>query len=379
MNKTLELAMELIRRPSITPHDHGCQELLGARLALLGFHLERLKFGEVENLWARRGTTAPLVVFAGHTDVVPPGPRKDWSGDPFMPELRDGFLYGRGAADMKSSLAAFVTAIEDFVAANPGHRGSIGVLLTADEEGPSVDGTAKVMGWLNARGERIDYCIVGEPTCTDTLGDVIKIGRRGSLNGRLVVHGTQGHVAYAHLAKNPVHSVAPALAELVATEWDRGTPDFPPTTFQISNVHGGAGVDNVIPGALEIRFNFRFSPAVGAPGLRARVEDVLARHGVDHDLDWTLCGETYLTRGTILRAAIGRAIHETVGIDTRALTDGGTSDGRFIAPSGAEVVEFGPINSTIHKVDERIASADLEKLSTIYRNSIHNLLGISSK
>ncbi len=373
-DKTLELAMQLIARASVTPNDAGCQELMAARLAAIGFRIESLRFGEVVNLWAERGSGEPLVVFAGHTDVVPTGPRAQWTSDPFVPTLRDGHLYGRGAADMKSSLAAFVTAIEDFVARHPRHRGAIALLITADEEGPSVDGTIKVVEWLRARGRHITYCVVGEPTCVAQLGDVVKNGRRGSLNGKLRVRGVQGHVAYPHLARNPVHALAPVLSELVATEWDRGNSDFPPTSFQISNVHAGTGAENVIPGTLELDFNFRFSTAVTEAELRERVQRVLTRHGVDHELQWRLSGQPYLTAPGRLVEATREAIMTVLGVDARLSTDGGTSDGRFIAPLGAEVVEFGPLNASIHKIDECVAADDPARLAQVYARLLENLL-----
>lgn len=373
-DKTLELAMDLIARPSVTPRDEGCQELMISRLAPLGFKTERLRFGEVDNLWTTRGEEKPLVVFAGHTDVVPTGPLDAWTSHPFKPEIRKGQLYGRGAADMKSSLAAFVTAIEDFLRRHPQSQGSIGLLITSDEEGPSVNGTVKVMEWLAARGKKIDYCIVGEPSSVEKLGDTIKIGRRGSLNGRLTVKGKQGHVAYPHLANNPIHALAPALAELSALEWDRGNADFPKTSFQVSNIHGGTGAENVIPGTLEVLFNFRFSTAVTDSELRRRVEDVLQRHAIDHDLVWRLSGQPFLTQGSALIEAVRLAIREELGIETVASTSGGTSDGRFIAPTGTEVVELGPLNSSIHQIDERIAVDDLARLSRVYARILENLL-----
>jgi len=373
-DKTLELAMQLIARPSVTPNDAGCQELIAARLAAIGFRTESLRFGEVVNLWAERGSGEPLVVFAGHTDVVPTGPREQWTSDPFVPTLRGDHLYGRGAADMKSSLAAFVTAIEEFVARHPRHRGAIALLITADEEGPSVDGTVKVVEWLRARGRRITHCVVGEPTCVAQLGDVVKNGRRGSLNGKLRIRGVQGHVAYPHLARNPVHVLAPALSELVATEWDRGNRDFPPTSFQVSNIHAGTGAENVIPGVLDIDFNFRFSTAVTEIELRERVERVLTRHGVDHEIQWRLSGQPYLTAPGRLVEATREAIRAVLGIEPRLSTDGGTSDGRFIAPLGAEVVEFGPLNASIHKIDERVAAADPARLAQVYARLLENLL-----
>lgn len=363
---TLELAMELMRRPSVTPQDGGCQPLLAGRLKALGFKVEHLRFGEVDNLWAVRGEARPLVVFAGHTDVVPPGPRDAWASDPFAPTVRDGFLYGRGAVDMKSSLAAFVTAIEAFLARHPGHTGSLGLLLTSDEEGPAVNGTAKVMEWLAARGKKIDYCVIGEPSSEKTLGDSIKNGRRGSLNGRLVVRGVQGHVAYPQHAQNPIHLLAPALAELTAAEWDRGNADFPPTSFQASNIQAGTGAENVTPGQIEMLFNFRFSTAVTAEQLKGRTEAVLKRHGLDYELSWALSGRPFLTRGTRLIEAVRRAVRDELGVEPATSTGGGTSDGRFIAPIGTEVVELGPLNRTIHKTNECIAVADLARLSRAY-------------
>ncbi len=373
-DKTLELAKELIARPSQTPRDEGCQELIIKRLAPLGFKAERLRFGDVDNLWAVRGTGKPLVAFAGHTDVVPSGPREAWKSDPYKPEVRDGHLYGRGAADMKSSLAAFVTAIEDFLTRHPKHQGAIGLLITSDEEGPAIHGTVKVMEWLGKQGIAIDHCIVGEPSCVETLGDTIKIGRRGSLTGRMFVHGKQGHVAYPHLANNPIHRLAPALAELTATEWDQGNADFPPTSFQVSNIHGGTGAENVIPGRLEVVFNFRFSTAVNDTELRRRVEEILQRHRVDHQTQWILSGQPFLTRGTRLIEAVRRAVKDELGVEATPSTSGGTSDGRFIAPTGTEVVELGPLNRTIHQIDECIAVQDLGRLSRAYRRILENLL-----
>ncbi|HYA38656.1 MAG TPA: succinyl-diaminopimelate desuccinylase [Candidatus Methylomirabilis sp.] len=373
-DKTLELAKQLLARPSQTPRDEGCQEIMIARLEPLGFRTERLRFGDVDNFWAARGTGEPLVVFAGHTDVVPSGPREAWKNDPYHPEIRDGYLYGRGAADMKSSLAAFITALEDFLAKHPRHRGSVGLLITSDEEGPAINGTAKVMEWLGKQGIQIDYCLVGEPSSVKVLGDTIKNGRRGSLSGRLVVHGKQGHVAYPHLAKNPIHMLAPALAELAAMEWDQGNVDFPPTSFQVSNIHGGTGAENVIPGRLELLFNFRFSTAVTEADLRQRVEQTLKRHGVEFDIHWTLSGHPFLTRGTTLLEATKRAVREELGVDTTPSTTGGTSDGRFIAPTGAEVVELGPLNRTIHQIDECIAVGDLARLGRVYRRILEILL-----
>ncbi|MDH3311446.1 MAG: succinyl-diaminopimelate desuccinylase [Gammaproteobacteria bacterium] len=373
-DKTLELAKELIARPSQTPRDEGCQEILIKRLEPLGFKSERLPYGDVENLWAVRGNAKPLLVFAGHTDVVPSGPREAWKSDPYQPEIRDGHLYGRGASDMKSSLAAFITGIEDFLAKHPKHKGSIGLLITSDEEGPAVNGTVKVMEWLGKHGIKIDYCVVGEPSCTNKLGDTIKIGRRGSLTGRLTVRGKQGHVAYPHLAKNPIHMLAPALAELATIEWDRGNADFPPTSFQISNIHGGTGAENVIPGRLEVVFNFRFSTAVTEADLRRRVEEILQRHGVEHQLQWVLSGHPFLTRGTALIEAVRAAVKQELDMIAETSTSGGTSDGRFIAPAGTEVVEIGPLNRTIHQIDECIAVDDISRLARVYRRILENVL-----
>ncbi len=373
-DKTLELAMELIARPSVSPHDAGCQDLLIARLQAQGFTIKRLRFGEVDNFWAQRGDAAPLVVFAGHTDVVPPGPKEAWVSDPFKPEIRDGFLYGRGAADMKSSLAAFITAIEDFLARQPQPKGTIGLLITSDEEGPAVNGTVKVMEWLKKQDIKITHCIVGEPTSSNRLGDVTKNGRRGSLNGKLTVRGIQGHVAYPHLAKNPIHLLAPALTELAELEWDQGNEYFPKTSFQVSNVHAGTGAENVIPGELELHFNFRYSTAVTQAELQTRVENVLKQHGLDFEIHWTLSGHPYLTQGTMLVEAVRRAVHDAAGIEATLSTDGGTSDGRFIAPAGAEVVEIGPLNATIHKRNECVAVADVARLSQIYARILDHLL-----
>jgi succinyl-diaminopimelate desuccinylase len=374
LSATAQLAMELIRRPSVTPEDGGCQPIIGTRLAKIGFRIEPMPFGEVTNLWARRGDASPLLAFAGHTDVVPPGPLDQWRSPPFSPEVRDGFLYGRGAADMKGSLAAMVTACEAFVAAHPRHRGSIAFLLTSDEEGPAVNGTVKVVEALSARGERIDWCVVGEPTSLKQAGDVIKNGRRGSLTGRLRVQGVQGHVAYPHLADNPVHRASAALAELCAITWDRGNAHFPPTTFQISNVHAGTGADNVIPGELEAVFNFRYSTELGQATLRRRVEELLTHHGLRYTLDWRLSGEPFLTPVGELVEATRAAIRDVDGLEAELSTSGGTSDGRFIAPTGAQVIELGPVNATIHKLDECVAVADLERLSAQYRRILERLL-----
>lgn len=371
---TLALAMELIRRPSITPDDAGCQDLMIERLKPLGFEVHRLRFGNVDNFWARRGTAKPLIAFAGHTDVVPTGPKEKWTSDPFTPTIRDGFLYGRGAADMKGSLAAFITAIEDFIAQHPNHKGSIALLITSDEEGPSVDGTVKVIEWLEQRGEKIEYCLVGEPSCVKCLGDTMKNGRRGSLNGQLTVHGKQGHVAYPHLVRNPIHLAAPALAELARTEWDRGNEFFPPTSFQISNINAGTGADNVVPGHMDLKFNFRFSTAVTEEELKQRVEDTLRRHMLDYDSRWQLSGHPFLTQPGALVDALRVAVKEVLGVDAALSTTGGTSDGRFIAPTGSQVVELGPINATIHQIDECVRVEDLAALSRIYARTLSVLL-----
>jgi succinyl-diaminopimelate desuccinylase len=371
---TLRLARELIARRSLSPGDAGCQEVLSARLAPLGFRIEPLPSGDVTNLWARRGVAAPLVCFIGHTDVVPTGPLDQWHSDPFVPTERDGKLFGRGAADMKTSIAAFVVAAEQFVTRHPGHPGSIALLITSDEEGPAVDGTVKVVERLKRRDERIDYCLVGEPTCVAKLGDTIKNGRRGSLSATLKVRGIQGHVAYPHLARNPVHLAAPALAELAAIEWDRGNDYFPPTTWQVSNLHAGTGASNVIPGELEVQFNFRFSTASTPDGLKQRVAAVLERYKLEYDLQWSLSAVPYLTpRGTLVDA-LGAAILEVTGLKTDVSATGGTSDGRFATEICREVVEFGPVNATIHKLDEHIDLAAIEPLREIYLRVLERLL-----
>lgn len=374
MSAVLALARELISRSSVTPADDGCQALLTRRLEALGFRCESMVHGDVANLWARRGTNGPLLVFAGHTDVVPPGPAERWLSPPFEPTERDGRLYGRGAADMKSSIAAFVVAVEEFVAARPDHRGSIALLITSDEEGPAVDGTVRVCEALAARGEQLDYCIVGEPTSVDALGDTIKNGRRGSLSGRLVVHGRQGHVAYPHLARNPIHLVAPALLDLTTEHWDDGNEYFPPTTFQVSNMHSGTGATNVVPGSATLDFNFRFSTASTPESLKERVHAILDRHGLEYELEWTLGGEPFLTPRGELSGALTEAIRESTGVEAELSTTGGTSDGRFIARICPQVVEFGPINASIHQVNEHIAIADLEPLKNIYRGVLERLL-----
>ena len=374
MSDTLELARDLIRRPSITPEDAGCQALMMQRLGAQGFSTEPLPFGDVENLWARRGSAGPVFCFAGHTDVVPPGPRDLWHSDPFQPVIRDGILYGRGAADMKGSLAAMVTASERFVARYPNHKGSITFLITSDEEGPAVDGTVKVIEKLKARSEAIEWCLVGEPSSTSRVGDVVKNGRRGSLGGVLVVRGVQGHVAYPNLASNPVHATVPALSELTATEWDQGNNFFPKTTFQISNIHAGTGATNVIPGTCEVVFNFRYSTESDAESLRTRVEALLDRHDLDYAIKWNLSGLPFLTPGGALIEAAQAAIQTVAGFRTQLSTAGGTSDGRFIAPTGAQVLELGPCNATIHQVNECVAVKDLDTLSAMYEQILIRLL-----
>lgn len=374
MSKTLELAKQLIARKSLTPLDDGCLDLIGSRLAPLNFKLEKMRHGEVDNLWTRRGNTSPVICFAGHTDVVPTGPVTKWDSDPFTPTVRGGMLYGRGAADMKGSIAAFVTAVERFVAEHPQHSGSIAMLLTSDEEGIAVDGTVRVVEALQARNEKLDYCIVGEPTCVSKLGDTIKNGRRGSLSGTLTVKGVQGHIAYPHLVKNPIHLAAPAIAELAATEWDKGNEYFPPTSWQISNIHGGTGATNVVPGTVEILFNFRHSTASTTEGLKAKVHTILDKHGLEYDLQWEMSGKPYLTSRGDMVDAVARAIKLVTGIETELSTSGGTSDGRFIADICPQVIELGPLNATIHKLNECVAVADLEALSEIYRLTLINLL-----
>jgi len=371
---TVELAKQLIARPSVTPDDAGCLDLIAELLTPLGFHCERIDANGVSNLWARRGDKAPVLCFAGHTDVVPTGPLEHWSSDPFTPTVRDGALYGRGASDMKGSVAAFVAAIAGFVAAHPGHAGSIAILFTSDEEGPAVDGTVRVVDALKARGEKLDYCIVGEPTCANRLGDTIKNGRRGSLSGRLTVKGVQGHVAYPHLARNPVHEVAAAIAELAQTKWDEGNEYFPPTTWQVSNFNAGTGAGNVIPGEAHVKFNFRFSTASTLESLQTRVHGILDRHGVQYDLDWSYDGRPYLTKRGDLVDVVMRAIKTVTGVDADLSTSGGTSDGRFIVDVCPQVVEFGAVNATVHKVNEMIDLRDLEQLPRIYGKVLEYLL-----
>ena len=374
MSPTLALAIDLISRPSVTPADMGCQELILGRLESLGFSVERLPFGDVTNFWARRGMDRPLLVFAGHTDVVPPGPLECWSDPPFVPTLRDGFLWGRGAADMKGGLAAMVTAVEAFVMAHPDHRGSIGFLVTSDEEGVAVNGTQRVMEHLQKQGVVIDACLLGEPSSEERIGDCVKNGRRGSLNGTLAVRGVQGHIAYPHLAKNPIHCFSPALLDLSTTVWDAGNVYFPPTGFQVSNIHSGTGTVNVIPSELTALFNFRFSTAVTADELKQRVREILDRHGLDYHLEWSLSGDPFLTPGGLLIEMVQSAILEVTGYPTHFSTAGGTSDGRFIAPMGTQVVELGPLNTTIHQVNERVAIADLNILSKIYQCLLNRFL-----
>ncbi|ALP52933.1 succinyl-diaminopimelate desuccinylase [Candidatus Tenderia electrophaga] len=374
LSPTLQLALDLIGRPSVTPEDAGCQQTLIARLQAIGFRVEPLRFEEVDNFWARRGDSRPLLAFAGHTDVVPTGPLDQWDSHPFEPQIRDGLLYGRGAADMKGSLAAMVTACERFVGRHPQHQGAIAFLITSDEEGPSINGTVKVVQTLEQRQEKIDWCLVGEPSSSVQVGDVVKNGRRGSLGARLIVTGVQGHVAYPHLADNPVHGLAPVLAELAATEWDKGNEHFPPTTFQISNIHAGTGATNVIPGQVEVVFNFRFSTETTAERLQQRVEAILDQHGLNYCIDWNLSGQPFLTPAGELVSAACSAIRAVTGRDTQLSTAGGTSDGRFIAPTGAQVLELGPVNATIHKVNECVSVADLDTLSDIYEKILEQLL-----
>lgn len=373
-NDTLALAQALIARKSLTPSDDGCQDILINRLEKLGFHIETMRFGQVDNLWARRGNSSPVLCFAGHTDVVPTGPLEEWDSDPFTPAIRDNRLYGRGAADMKSSLAAFITSIEAFLQQHADHDGSIALLITSDEEGVAIDGTVKVVETLKAREELIDYCIVGEPTCTDKLGDTIKNGRRGSLSGNLTVMGIQGHIAYPHLAKNPIHLVAPAIAELAQTEWDQGNEYFPPTTWHISNIHAGTGATNVIPGTLNLLFNFRFSTASTVESLKTKVHQILDKHGLNYELQWELSGKPFLTEKAELANAMHAAIASVTTLEPQLSTSGGTSDGRFIADICKQVIEFGPCNATIHKLNEHVNVDDLDKLSRIYQLTMENLL-----
>jgi succinyl-diaminopimelate desuccinylase len=374
MSKTLQLTQELIARQSVSPTDGGCQALMIERLAAIGFSIESLRFGPVDNFWAKRGSGSPVFCFAGHTDVVPSGPQDEWRSDPFEPVIRDGLLYGRGAADMKSGLAAMLTAAEDFVGQYPRHRGTLAFLITSDEEGPSVDGTRRVVEVLRERQESIDWCLVGEPSSEHTLGDTIKIGRRGSLSGRLTVHGIQGHIAYPQLADNPVHALAPALSELTARVWDRGNEHFQPTSFQVSNISAGTGAPNVIPGELRARFNLRFSTEQSVEGLKQLVEEILRRHRVKFSLEWFISGLPFLTVPGDLSQAASRAVLEQLQISPKLTTGGGTSDGRFIAPMGAQVIELGVINESIHKVNECVRVADIDRLHSIYRRTLELLL-----
>jgi succinyl-diaminopimelate desuccinylase len=374
MSATLDLTLDLISRPSVTPIDADCQTIMAERLAKIGFHIEKMRFGDVDNLWARRGSSAPLFCFAGHTDVVPTGDLDKWSSAPFTPEIRDGQLYGRGTADMKSALAAMVVACERFVVDHPNHHGSVAFLITSDEEGPSINGTVKVIAALEARNEKIQWCLVGEPSSTTKLGDVIKNGRRGSLNGILTVHGKQGHVAYPHLADNPIHRAAPVITELSNEVWDLGNAFFPATTFQISNLSSGTGANNVIPADINIVFNFRFSTELTAEQLKTRTHAILDKHNLKYTLDWSLSGQPFLTAEGELVAAAQTAIREHVGIETTLSTSGGTSDGRFIAPTGAQVLELGVLNATIHQINEHVDVASLEPLTDIYQSILTKLL-----
>ena len=374
LSPTLSLACDLISRNSTTPEDADCQQLMGERLAAVGFKLEQLNFGEVDNLWARRGDSGPVLCFAGHTDVVPTGPLEKWDQPPFEPVIRDGMLLGRGAADMKGSLPAMLVAADRFVAKHPTHKGSIAFLITSDEEGPATEGTVKVVETLVERGEKVDWCIVGEPSSTELVGDVVKNGRRGSLNARLVIKGKQGHVAYPHLARNPIHLAAPALAALAAEMWDEGNDFFPPTSFQISNIHSGTGATNVVPGELEALINFRFSTESTVEGLQARVRALLDQHGLDYELHWTVSGLPFLTEPGALLNGVAAAIKQVTGRDTQPSTSGGTSDGRFIATMGTQVVELGPVNATIHQVNECIKASDLDILTDIYEATLERLL-----
>jgi len=374
LSETIELTCDLISRQSVTPEDDGCQAMMAERLERLGFEVESMPFEEVTNFWARRGTTEPVLCFAGHTDVVPTGPVEKWQSPPFVPTFKDGMIYGRGAADMKGSIAAFMTALDRFIAAHPDHEGSIALLITSDEEGPYVNGTTRVIDTLEARNEKITWAIVGEPSSTDKVGDVIKNGRRGSLGATLRVKGIQGHVAYPHLVRNPIHEFAPALAELASTEWDKGNDFFPPTSFQVSNINAGTGATNVVPGEVEVKFNFRFSTEVTDQELRTRTETILQKHQVEYEIQWALSGQPFLTAAGDLVDAARNAIRDVTGRETVLSTSGGTSDGRFIAPTGAQVVELGPVNATIHKIDECVNTEDLDTLSTIYEGILTRLL-----
>ncbi|RZF52094.1 succinyl-diaminopimelate desuccinylase [Acinetobacter halotolerans] len=371
---TLELSLQLLRQPSVTPVDHDCQNIMAERLAKIGFNIENLRFEDVDNLWARRGTEGPVFCFAGHTDVVPTGQLDAWNSDPFLPTIRDGKLYGRGTADMKTALAAMVVASERFVAKHPNHKGSIAFLITSDEEGPSINGTVKVVETLEARQEKMTWCLVGEPSSTHQLGDIVKNGRRGSLNAVLTVHGKQGHVAYPHLAENPIHSASKALNELCETVWDNGNEYFPATSFQISNIQAGTGATNVIPGTLKVTFNFRYSTEVTAEILQQRVLDILDKHQLNYSIHWTFSGLPFLTPVGELVNAAKVAIKNVTGVETKLSTSGGTSDGRFIAPTGAQVLELGVLNATIHQINEHVNVADLEPLAEIYEQILEQLL-----
>ncbi|OFE44856.1 succinyl-diaminopimelate desuccinylase [Acinetobacter towneri] len=371
---TLDLSLQLLRQPSVTPVDHNCQNLMAERLEKIGFKIESMRFDDVDNLWARKGTEAPVFCFAGHTDVVPTGNLDAWNTDPFVPEIRDGKLYGRGSADMKTALAAMVVASERFVAKHPDHKGSIAFLITSDEEGPSINGTVKVVETLEARQEKMTWCLVGEPSSTHKLGDIIKNGRRGSLNGVLTVKGKQGHVAYPHLAINPIHTASKVIAELCETVWDHGNEYFPATSFQISNIQAGTGATNVVPGNMTVTFNFRYSTEVTADQLKTRVLEILDQHQVDYEIEWTLSGLPFLTPVGELVNAARQAIRNVTGVETKLSTSGGTSDGRFIAPTGAQVLELGVLNATIHQVNEHVDVADLEPLAEIYEQILEVLL-----
>ena len=373
-SETLELSLQLLRQPSVTPVDHTCQDIMAKRLEKIGFNIENMRFDDVDNLWARKGTKAPVFCFAGHTDVVPTGNLDAWNSDPFAPEIRDGKLYGRGSADMKTALAAMVVASERFVKKHPNHKGSIAFLITSDEEGPSINGTVKVIETLEARNEKMDWCLVGEPSSTNKLGDIVKNGRRGSLNANLTVKGKQGHVAYPHLAVNPIHSFSKALAELCETVWDNGNEYFPATTFQVSNINSGTGATNVIPGTLNTLFNFRYSTEVTAEEIKARTLEILDRHNVEYEISWTLSGLPFLTPVGELVNAAKSAILNVTGVETKLSTSGGTSDGRFIAPTGAQVLELGVLNATIHQINEHVNVDDLEPLAEIYEQILENLL-----
>lgn len=374
MSATIELTKALVARPSITPNDAGCQKILTDRLAKIGFQIEQLPFGEVSNFWAQRGTAAPLLIFIGHTDVVPTGPLDQWKSEPFQPEIRNGYLFGRGAADMKGSIAAMLVACENFIAKHPNHTGSIAWLITSDEEGPSIDGTAKVVEVLKSRNTKIDYCIVGEPSSNKVLGDILKIGRRGTLSAKLKVIGKQGHIAYPHLANNPIHTALPALAELINIQWDNGNEFFQPTSLQISNINAGTGAGNVIPGEMKVQFNFRYSPEVTAEKLQQGVIEILDKHQLQYEIVWQHSGQPFLTtRGQLVDAAI-KAVEAISNVTPELSTNGGTSDGRFIAPLGAQVVELGPCNHTIHQIDECVSVDELEQLTLVYEKILENLL-----